>query len=129
MTKIKCISLQRSNLKDLAKAIQDFQNENNLVSKGSIPFSFPDGEVGVIMFYPYDEDIQLPKEQVGDSTSSLPTKSPKAPFKCPEKWKLEQPTIKQKNTLKKMGYSWHEINAINKFQASKLIGGEGNETG
>lgn len=127
--KIKCIALERSNLTNLAKAIEDFQNKHNLISKGSIPFNFPDGNVGVIMFYPKPlEDIKLPKEQVREKSSSQ-NSSPKAlktEFKIKketlEKWKSEEPTLKQRNTLKKMGYSWEEINKYSKFKASKLIG-------
>jgi len=127
--KIKCVAIERSNLTNLAKSIEEFQNKHNLVSKGSIPFNFPDGNVGVIMFYPAS-DIKL-AGQVGEKPLS-PNKnsSPKAPltkkekFKTPEKWKSEEPTLKQRNALKKMNYSWEEINVFSKYDASKRIGGE-----
>lgn len=118
MTKIKCIALERSDLINLAKAIEDFQNSHNLVSKGSIPFSnLKDGNVGVIMFFPQPLEEILPKKQVEESPRSSNA------FNLPEKWKLEEPTLKQRNALKKMGLSWEEINALSKYDASKRIGG------
>ena len=119
--KIKCIAIERSNLTNLAKAIEEFNNKHKLVSKGSIPFNFPDGNVGVIMFY---EDKIV--GQVGDISIDSSPKAPskKEKFKTPEKWKSEEPTLKQRNALKKMNYSWEEINTFSKYKASKLIGGE-----
>jgi hypothetical protein len=125
MTKIKCIALERKTLSDLAKAIEDFQNQNNLVSKGSIPFNFPDGSVGVILFYPKSEDI---KSQSGETTlvkKEIPSPQIKIKKETFERWKTEYPTLNQINKLKRMGYGEKESRGMSKFKAFKIIGGEG----
>lgn len=126
MNKIKCIAIERSNLTNLAKSIEDFQNSHNLISKGSIPFSLPNGNVGVIMFFPETlQEINYTKEQVEENPHSSKTFKSKEKFKTPDIWKSKEPTVKQRNTLKKMGLSWEEINKMSMYTASERIGGKG----
>lgn len=124
MNKIKCVAIERSNLNNLAKSIEEFQNKHNLISKGSIPFSLSTGNVGVIMFF--NDSLEL--EEKEDLEETHPPSNSKSSFiiseKTLEKWKTQEPTKSQINILLKKGYSNEEANALSKYQAHKLISKE-----
>lgn len=105
MGKIITISLEAKNLKELAKKIQDFQNSNNLVSQGSLPFSLKEG-VGVIMFFPKGETPINFEKVAEQKPCSNEAKSPKASqkqidllYKLNADFNAEKITKKEANIL------------------------------
>ena len=112
MNEIITISLKAGTIEELARKIQDFQNSNNLISKGSIPFyDSINQEFSVIMFFPKgDTPINLlpcfGEKKVAGETNNSKAISPAKSFKEPteqllNKWKNQRVSSKTLNFLKK----------------------------
>lgn len=119
---IKTKSFENKSLDDLGISICNFQNKNNLVSKGSLPFYNSDKKVyGVLSFFNIDNNN---KEQIALFSNSIINKE--KPIKKPYG---NCPTEKQAWRLNKMGYNDVDIsnmtfekakNIINAFMKNKL---------
>jgi len=106
---IKTIPLKDKTIEGLAKKIQDFQNSNNLVSKGSLPFYNSNSEeFSVIMFFPEGEtEVIIPKEEKKTYDKNFqPTEEQK------QRWKTIRPSKKTLALLKTKGFSDEDLKNI-----------------
>ena len=107
---IKTIPLKDKTIEGLAKKIQDFQNSNNLVSKGSLPFYNSNSqEFSVIMFFPEGQtEIIIPKKEEKKTYDKnfQPTEEQK------DRWKTFKPSKKTLALLKIKGFSDEDLTTI-----------------
>jgi len=137
INKIKTITLKDKSIEGLAKKIEDFQNSNSLISKGSLPFYDSNNkEFCVIMFFPKgDTEIKFPKgepvREVIQETESKTTETttPKAPFNSNykpsqeqlERWKKIKPTKKTIEVLKKLKFTDEELKEVKTQYSAHVI--------
>lgn len=109
INKIKTITLKDQTIEGLAKKIEDYQNSNNLISKGSLPFyDANESQFCVIMFFSKGETpIPEPKKEFKKSNKDFQPSEEQL-----ERWKSIKPTKKTIELLKKLKFSDEDIKHI-----------------
>lgn len=115
-------SFEANTLEELGNQIVNWQNENKLVSKGSIPFGFNliTQKYGVICFYELEtSNVVATSKEVGSDRRSQ--KADTSQSANPPKKDKSMPSEAQATALEFLGYNQMEIGEMTSKQAWEII--------